>query len=90
MPGCENTSSPSRSGSLRRLAEHDNVVVKLSGLATELMTQVTSYEDWFAPVLEALNAYLAATADAMLSANAERVYGVRAASSADTHSIGKP
>lgn len=109
---------------VRRLADHDNVVVKLSGLATELpastlradaasllrealevfgaerclygsdwpvMTQATSYEGWFALVLEALAGFPAASADAVLHGTAERVYGVRAASPApaDTHLIGK-
>jgi len=107
-------------GALRRLAEHDNVVVKLSGLGTELnagtsrtgtiallhealdafgaerclyggdwpvMTLATTYEDWLAVVLEALAQYSAATADAVLRANAQRVYRVRSTAPADTPSI---
>ncbi|NUP46239.1 MAG: amidohydrolase family protein [Catenulispora sp.] len=98
---------------LRRLADQDNVVCKLSGLATELsgeatralmvsvlrealdvfgaerclyggdwpvMTLATSYEDWLAVVREALAGYPAAAAAAVLHANAERVYRVRASS----------
>jgi L-fuconolactonase len=92
---------------LRRLAGHDNVACKLSGLATEIdadtprpfviallrealdvfgperclyggdwpvMTLATSYGNWLGLVREALTAYPAAVADAVLRTNAQRVY----------------
>lgn len=102
---------------LHRLAEHGNVVCKLSGLATELdantprplvvsllhealdvfgperclyggdwpvMTLATSYGDWLDLVREALSAYPATTADAVLRTNAQRVYRLQPVSSSRT------
>ena len=56
----------------------------LYGSDWPVMTQVTSYEDWLGLVREALTGYPAATAEAVLRTNAERVYQVHAASSPDT------
>lgn len=102
---------------LRRLADHGNVVCKLSGLATEIgpdaprdlavallrealdafgperclhgsdwpvLTLAGTYEGWLAVVLDALAAFPAATAAAVLRTNAERVYRVSADHRTDT------
>lgn len=102
---------------LRRLAGHDNVVCKLSGLSTEIdadtprplviallrealdvfgperclyggdwpvMTLATSYGDWLDLIRESLSAYPSAVADAVLHANAQRVYRLQPTSPAST------
>lgn len=107
---------------LRRLADHGNVVCKLSGLATELdpgapgsqmvsllrealdvfgaerclyggdwpvMNLATTYADWFAVVGEALAGHPAATVDAVMRANAERVYSTTAVLPIALDSTGK-